>query len=387
MARILNVGVIGAGWMGHVHARGYSRLSHHYPHLGAQVNVVAVADSVTSQTDDFVARFPGARAVSDWRDLVADPSIDAISVTAPNFLHKEMGVAVAQAGKHLWIEKPVGLTAADAEAVAAAVAQAGVVCTTGFNYRNFPAVVRAQQAIAAGDIGRVTHARVWLLTDYAAHPGGPLSWRYTLEMGGHGVLGDLASHGIDMTRNLLGEVESLVALTEQFIPTRPVAQAGTSHYAVGDASGERGAVENEDYVAAMLRTATGVPVMFESSRCAVGEQNNYGFEVHGTHGVVRWDFRRSDELALSVGTDYSNQPTTTLYAGPGDGDYAAFQPGAGIAIGYDDSKVIECAGFVAGIVAGGVQGASIHDAVASARALEAIVASAATGAWVTIKKD
>ena len=187
-----------------------------------------------------------------------------------------------------------------------------------------------------------------------------------------------------MTRNLLGEVESLVALTEQFIPTRPVAQAGTSHYAVGDASGERGAVENEDYVAAMLRTATGVPVMFESSRCAVGDQNNYGFEVHGTQGLVRWDFRRSDELSLSVGDEYSNQPTSTVFAGPGDGEYANFQPGAGIAIGYDDSKVMECAAFIRGIIAGEPQGAGITDAVASAKVLEAIVASAAGGTWVKV---
>jgi predicted dehydrogenase len=122
----------------------------------------------------------------------------------------------------------------------------------------------------------------------------------------------------------------------------------------------------------------------ESSRAAVGDQNNYGFEVHGTTGLVRWDFRRSDELQVSIGDSYSNQPTSTVYAGPGDGEYGSFQPGAGIAISYDDSKVMECAAFVRGILAGAVQGASIGDAVASAVALEAIVESAATGSWITL---
>lgn len=384
MATTLNVGIIGAGWMGHVHARAYSRLVQHYPDLSININVAAVADSMSSQVTDFVNRFPSAQPYSDWRDLVADDAIDIVSVTAPNFLHRELGVAVAQAGKHLWIEKPVGLTAADAQAVADAVAAAGIVCAAGFNYRNFPAVARARRAIQSGEIGRITHARVWLLTDYAAHPGGPLSWRYTIEKGGHGVLGDLASHGVDLARHLLGDIASLVAITDTFIPQRPLAQAGTSHYAVGSTEGPTGPVENEDYVVALARTVEGVPLTLESSRAAVGDQNNYGFEVHGTEGLVRWDFRRSDELSLSIGDDYGNQPTATVYAGPGDGEYAAFQPGAGIAISYDDSKVMECATFVRGIMAGQVQGASIMDAVASAKTLEAVVASAANGSWVTV---
>ena len=384
MAADLKVAVVGAGWMGHVHARAYARLAQHYPGLGTAVSLVAVADSAPAQTADFTARFPGTQAYHDWREMLQDDSIDAVSVTAPNFLHREIGVAVAQAGKHLWIEKPVGLTAADAQAVAAAVAQAGVVCATGFNYRNFPAVARARQAITSGEIGRITHARVWLLTDYAAHPGGPLSWRYTLEKGGHGVLGDLASHGADMARYLLGDIERLVAVTDTFIPQRPLAQAGVSHYAVGSADGPTGPVENEDYVVALARLASGVPLTLESSRAAVGDQNNYGFEVHGTQGLVRWDFRRSDELSLSVGDEYSNQPTSTVFAGPGDGDYGHFQPGAGIAIGYDDSKVMECAAFLRGIAAGSVQGAGIDDAVASAKVLEAIVTSASSGSWVAV---
>jgi predicted dehydrogenase len=245
-------------------------------------------------------------------------------------------------------------------------------------------VARARAAIQSGEIGQVTHARVWLLTDYAAHPGGPLSWRYTLEKGGHGVLGDLASHGVDLARYVVGDLVDVVALTDTFIPRRPLAQAGASHYAVGSADGPSGPVENEDYVVALARTTSGIPLTLESSRAAVGEQNNYGLEVHGTRGLVRWDFRRSDELALSAGDSYANQPTSTVYAGPGDGDYDAFQPGAGIAISYDDSKVIECAAFLRSIATGQPHGAGIDDAVHSAAALDAIVTSAATRAWVTI---
>ncbi|CAM5283250.1 Inositol 2-dehydrogenase/D-chiro-inositol 3-dehydrogenase [Streptomyces griseoloalbus] len=112
----------------------------------------------------------GYRPPATRRDVAADPRVRAVSITAPNFLHREIGVAMAEAGKHIWIEKPVGLTAEDARAVADAVAKAGVQGAVGFNYRNAPAVEAARDLIASGGIGRVTHARVRLFSDYAAHP-------------------------------------------------------------------------------------------------------------------------------------------------------------------------------------------------------------------------
>ena len=114
----------------------------------------------------------------------------AVSVTAPNFLHREIGVAMAEAGKHVWIEKPVGLTAEDARAVADAVGGAGVQGAVGFNYRNAPAVEAARELIAAGEIGTVTHARIRLFSDYAADPDSTLTWRYERRRGGRGVLGE-----------------------------------------------------------------------------------------------------------------------------------------------------------------------------------------------------
>jgi predicted dehydrogenase len=383
----VGVGVIGAGWMGHAHARAYARLRHHYPELGVAPRLVAVSDTVPAQAADFARRYGTRRSYADWRAVLDDPDVDVVSVTAPNALHREIGVAVAQAGKHLWIEKPVGLGAEDARAVADAVAKAGVQATVGFNYRNFPAVARARDLVLGGGIGTPTHARVHLLTDYAAHPAGALSWRFVRDQGGHGVLGDLASHGVDLVRFLLGDIEQLVADTAIFLPRRPLATPGRSHYTVVDAGRDDvpiGEVENEDYVCALLRTRSQVRVTFEASRVAVGDQNTYGFLVHGTKGQVSWDFRRSDELVISMGEDYQNQPATTVFAGPGHGEYAAFQPGAGIAMGYDDSKVVEAAAFLRSVLEGTPHGPTLQDAISSAEALEAMVASVATGGWVKL---
>lgn len=386
MARTLGVAVIGYGWMGRVHAQAYARLAHHYPQLGARPRLVSVADEVPGRAAEAAEQLGFDRSTQRWRDLLTDPEIDAISVTTPNFLHREVGVAVLEAGKHLWIEKPVGLSAADAIAVRDAVRAHEVIGCVGFNYRQVPAVARARGLVQGGAIGTVTHARVQLFTDYAAHPGSPFSWRYALDRGGHGVLGDLASHGVDLLRFLLGDIRELVARTGIHITKRPRVDA-QGHYTVVDPATPGlafGEVENEDYVVALLRLASGALAVCEADRAAVGEQNHYAVEVHGTQGLVRWDFRRPGELEVSSGTAYANQPTQTVFSEPGDGDYAAFQPGAGIATGYDDTKVVEAARLVRAIAGEAPDHPTLDDAVASAQALDAMVTSHDTGRWVTL---
>lgn len=369
--------------MGEVHARAYARVGQHFADLTFHPALELVAEAVEDRAVAAVRQFGFTASTADWHDVLTDPTIVAVSVTSPNHLHREMGVAVAQAGKHLWIEKPVGLSSDDARAVAQAVRAAGVQSTVGFNYRRAPAVALARALVAAGDIGRVTNARVWLFSDYAAHPQGALSWRFERARGGNGVLGDLASHGVDLARFLLGDIETLMADTATFITQRPVPSGPVSHFSVGS-TGRTGTVENEDFLSALLRTSGGVRVVLEASRVSVGDQNNYGFEIHGTRGKIGWDFRRMNELQVASGTDYLNQFSRTVYAGPGDGDYGAFQPGAGIAMSYDDLKVVEASGFLRSIESGQPIGPTIEDAVAVADVLDAMTESAARRTWVEV---
>ncbi|MGW5462814.1 Gfo/Idh/MocA family protein [Streptomyces sp. NPDC003996] len=383
MVNTLGVAVVGFGWMGRVHTQAYARLPHHFPQLSVRPELLAVADEVPGRAEEAAGLYGFAAATRDWREVAADPRVQAVSITAPNFLHREIGVAMAEAGKHIWIEKPVGLTADDARAVADAVAKNGVQGTVGFNYRNAPAVEAARDLIASGEIGTVTHARIRLFSDYAAHPQGALTWRYERARGGSGVLGDLASHGADLARFLLGDIASLTADTAVFLPERARPTGATAGHTLAT-GGEPGPVENEDYVNCLLRFASGARGVLEACRVSVGEQNNYGFEVHGTKGAVFWDFRRMGELAVSRGTTYQDQPVSTVYVGPGHGEYAAFQPGAATSMGYDDLKVIEAYRFLRSIADGTAVGATLGDAVASAVALEAMERSAAQGTWVSL---
>ncbi|MEU2746117.1 Gfo/Idh/MocA family oxidoreductase [Streptomyces collinus] len=383
MVDTLGVAVVGFGWMGRVHTQAYARVRHHYPQLPLVPELVTVAEEVPGRAEEAAAQFGFAATARDWREVAADPRVEAVSITAPNFLHREIGVAMAEAGKHIWIEKPVGLTAEDARAVADAVAAAGVQGAVGFNYRNAPAVEAARELIASGEIGTVTHVRVRLFSDYAAHPESALTWRYERERGGSGVLGDLASHGVDLARFLLGDITSLAADTAVFLPERARPGGATAGHSRA-AGGELGPVENEDYVSCLLRFASGARGVLEACRVSVGEQNNYGFEVHGTKGAVFWDFRRMNELGVSRGTTYQDQSVTTVYVGPGHGEFAAFQPGAANAMGYDDLKVIEAYRFLTSVAEGSAHGATLMDAVHSAAALDAMARSASSGAWAQV---
>ncbi|WP_149828464.1 Gfo/Idh/MocA family protein [Streptomyces tailanensis] len=383
MVSALGVAVVGFGWMGRVHTQAYARVPHHFPQLTVRPELITVAEEVPGRAEEAAERYGFAATARDWREVAADPRVQAVSITAPNFLHREIGVAMAEAGKHIWIEKPVGLTAADARAVADAVAKAGVQGAVGFNYRNAPAVAAARELIAAGEIGTVTHVRIRLFSDYAAHPEGALTWRYERERGGSGVLGDLASHGVDLARFLLGDIAALTADTAVFVPERARPTGATAGHTRAS-GGELGPVENEDYVNCLLRFASGARGVLEACRVSVGEQNNYGFEIHGTKGAVSWDFRRMGELAVSKGDAYQDQAVSTLYVGPGHGEYAAFQPGSANAMGYDDLKVIEAYHFLRSIAEGTPYGTTLDDAVRSATALDAMSRSAESGAWVSL---
>ena len=380
--RPLRVGIVGFGWMGEAHARAYARLRHHYPDAPLVPQLVAVADPADSRVAQAASAYGFKAAYADWRGLVARDDLDLVSVTGPNFVHREVAVAVAESGRHLWLEKPAGRDLAETRQIGAAVHAAGVQSAVGFNYRNAPAVERARRLIADGQLGRIEHVTIRLLADYAAHPDAGLTWRFARAAAGSGVLGDLVSHGVDLAQYLVGDLIALVADRATFLESRPRVGA-TADRSAAVSGGERGRVENEDYVAALLRFAGGARGVLESSRVAVGEQCRYGVEVHGERGALAWDFRRMGELQVALDQDYVDAAYTTHLVRPGDGELAAFQPGAGVAMGYDDLKVVELHRLVRSIATGEPVGATIDDAVRAAELVQAMINSAEHGTWVS----
>jgi len=384
MTQNINVGIVGFGWMGQVHAKALARVLQHYPDLGARPRLVGIADPASDGRLDYARDVFGVGwTTSDWNELVVRDDIDLVCVAGPNFTHRDVAVAAAGAGKHIWIEKPAGRNLAETQAIADAIEAAGVAAAVGFNYRNAPAVEFARELVASGRIGAVRHVRVQMLGDYCAHPEGALTWRFVRDLAGSGVVGDLASHGLDLAQYVVGPIGALLAETSTFISERPAATADASHFSRGG-DGPLLPVENEDHVLTLLRFRNGARGVLEASRASVGEQNSYGFEVHGSTGSLAWDFRRMGELQVCLDQDYQGASWTTHRVGPGDGEAAAFQPDTAIPLSFDDLKVIEAKRLLSSIVTGKPEGATIADMVTAAGLVDATLRSDAEKRWVTL---
>jgi predicted dehydrogenase len=383
------VGLISVGWMGKLHSRAYQTIGLVYPELKLRPRLVHAADTVPDRAGYARDVLGYARASTDYRDVLADPEVEVVSICAPNMLHAEIGVAAAQAGKPFWIEKPVGRDAADTAAVAAAAQAAGVTTSIGYNYRHVPAVERVRELIAAGELGRITNVRAVFFNSYAADPNGALSWRFRRAEAGSGALGDLLSHVVDLMQYVVAPITSVSSLLSTVYTQRPILPMGSAtHFAVIE-NGEPGDVENDDYAAALARFADGSPAhgavgTLEASRVSVGPQCGLGFEIYGTEGSAAWNFEQMNEFRLCLGRGGSNAGYTTVLGNASMGDYGRFQPGPGNSMGYDDLKVIEARKFLVAVGGGEQRNSTIAEALADAEVISAVAASAQDGAWHSV---
>ncbi|MDO5720165.1 MAG: Gfo/Idh/MocA family oxidoreductase [Actinomycetaceae bacterium] len=378
----VGVGLVSLGWMGRLHTRSYKALAERFPELKATIQLVHCADPIETNQSWATDVLGYRRASADYRRVVADPAVDVVSICAPNYLHREIALAAAAAGKPFWIEKPMGIDAAESKDIAVAAQEAELVTAVGFNYRHAPAIQQARHLIRSGELGRITNVRCWLIADYAADPRSPLTWRYERQRAGAGVIGDLMSHGADLVQYLCGRIEAVTAVSDTFIKERPIPTkmgVGHSGFEVGN---DLGPVENEDYVAILALIENGVVATLESSRVSVGPRAEYVIEVYGTHGSVRWNFEHLNDLQVCIGRSHgANHGYARAMASPDFPYFDRFQPGAGTSMGFDDLKVIEAKLFIESVLSGQQLAPSVADGWAAAEIDEATVASTLDGQW------
>jgi predicted dehydrogenase len=329
-----------------------------------------------------------ARVTADWREVLADPAVEVVSITAPNVLHRELASAAAEAGKHLWIEKPVGRVLADTAAVVEATERAGVLTAVGFCYRFAPAVAHARELIDAGAIGEITHYRGSFMCDYGNRDDAAASWRFVRAIAGSGVLGDLMSHVVDAAHDLVGPIGEVCGRTATFIAQRPRLEVGKGTHFSRLQSDDLVAVDNEDWAAALFQFEDGVYGSLETSRVAVGPRTDNRFEIQGTRGAVVWSLERMNELQfLSLSEDGLDDGYKTIQTGPEHPGYVAFQPGAGLPMGYDDLRTIEAHHFLTSVRDGVQRGPGVREMLRVAQVLDAIERSHASGRWERPDRD
>jgi len=246
----LRIGVIGCGQI----ARAI-----HLPVLGRmpQVRIVALAEPVDASRAAAAAIAPAAKAYSDYRELLHAGGLDAVVICAPPHLHAPCAIAAFDAGLHVYLEKPLAPSLADAEPAVQAWLRAGTVGMLGFNFRFHPQIARIRERLRDGAIGDPLAVR----TIFSILPHELPEWKRTRHSGG-GVLLDLASHHIDLVHHLLGE-----DVTRVYASTRSL----------------RG--EN-DHAAVQLDLASGVIAQLF---VALGTVDENRLEIVGTEGKLVMD--------------------------------------------------------------------------------------------------
>lgn len=387
MVKTFGVGVIGMGWMGQVHSRSYRLIADRFHSDAIRARLVICADDVEARAREAQARLGFEQSTTDWQEVVNHPEVQVVNVASPNHLHLAMVRAAVAAGKHVFCEKPVGRNSLETAAIAHAARKAGVLSWVGYNYRWAPLVQYAHQLIQEGKLGALTHYRGRFFVDYGSNPDSVLSWRFRRELAGHGTLGDLMSHVVDMAHMLAGPVQRLVANQKTFIASRPQARPGQgTHFSV-DPTGPRGDVTNEDYVGALVQFSNGAQGTLEACRVAKGPRCEMAFELNGTRGALKWNFERVNELQLFLpdGTEEHNGPVL-IQSGPQHPYYASFYPGPAQNMSYEDLKIIEARQFLQSVATGKQGKPGFAEALAVAEVQDAMERSWASKSWVDVEK-
>ena len=176
MGKTIGVGVIGMGWMGLVHSRSYRLIPDRYAESGIQPRLIVCADDVETRARQANERFGFERHTTDWKQVIDDPQVEIVVITTPNIMHREVACAAAEAGKHIFCEKPVGLSPQETADIEHAARKAGVLSGVGYNYRWAPVVQYARQLVQDGKLGDLTHYRGRFLVGYGRNPSAVLSW-------------------------------------------------------------------------------------------------------------------------------------------------------------------------------------------------------------------
>lgn len=298
----LRICMIGTKFMGRAHSNAYMKVDKFFD-VPLRPVMQTVVGRNAGELAAFAKRWGWRNHTTDLIGAVTDAGIDLVDVGTPNNQHKDMTLAALEAGKHIFCEKPLSATLADARAMrdAARKAGRGIKTFVGYNYRRVPAVALARDLVNEGRIGRIYHIRAYYLQDWAG-PGVPLIWRFDKKAAGSGSHGDLGAHIIDMARFITGSefVEIGGAVQETFIRQRILPAQGSKGGIAGGAKasvGRKGKVSVDDATLFLARMKGGAVCTFEATRFATGNQNKNGLEINGEKGSVMFNFEDMNWLS------------------------------------------------------------------------------------------
>lgn len=381
MSNEIRIAIIGTNFMGRAHSNGWSQAAKFFDtKLKPVLQVACGRNPETLQA--FAERWGWKHTETDWRKVIERDDVDIIDISLPQHLHAEVAIAAAEAGKHIFCEKPMAMSAAEGEKMLAAAEKSGVKHFLNHNYRRCPAVQLARQLIDEGKIGRIFHWRGAYQQDWIVDPDFPLTWHMDKEIAGTGPHGDLNSHSVDLAHYLVGDITEVSCTMTRFIDERPLPGEGAATFSAGSTDGpvEMGKVTVEDASLMHVRFANGAVGSFEATRFATGRKNHNTFEIYGSEGSLIFDMERMNELRYFNRNDPDNaQGFRTIIVTEGSHPYIANWWPPGHIIGYEHSFVHGCADFLEAIAHNSAITPNLVDGLKCIQVLEAGSKSAANG--------
>jgi predicted dehydrogenase len=299
-----------------------------------RAEVLGIASRDRARADSTARQLGIPRAYGSYEELLADPDIDAVYIPLPNHLHAQWAIAAARAGKHVLCEKPLAMSAADAQAIVDAGRQAGVVIMEAFMYRQHPSWVAVRELVASGRIGRLAAVDSW----FSYYLEDPTNIRNIREVGG-GALYDIGCYTVNLSRMLFGEEPASVASTIVRDPASGV----------------------DILTSALLVFPSGVATF----TCATRVEPDQRVSIYGTTGRIEI------EIPFNIPPD---RPTRAFVIAGGDPPVAPdtevleFAPA--------DPYGVEADRFAEAVLDGAPQPISGEDSVANMRVIERLFAAA-----------
>jgi predicted dehydrogenase len=363
----IGIGIIGGGYMGKAHSIAMGSVAAVFDTaLRPSLEIICTTTEVGAA--DKARQFGFKRSTADWQVLVDDPKVQAIVIASPQKTHQKIALAALAKGKHVFCEKPLGLSLEESRTMLAAAEKSSCIHMVGFNYIRTPASQLARQMIARGEIGEITFVRAEHTEDFLADSSIAGDWR--TQGRANGNMGDLSPHIINAALALAGPITSLVA-------------------DISTVYKERGGVPvtNDDQSAIMCRFQNGAMGQLFVSRVAAGRKMGYAYEVYGTKGTIRFDQEDQNAVWLyRMDGPEERRGFTKILTGPLHPDYKAFCLGPGHGTGYQDQIIIEARDFLEAIHEGKQKWPTFRDGLLVNQIVEASWRSHEERRWVDIEE-
>lgn len=379
MKKKINIGLIGYGFMGRAHSNAYRKVNQFFD-LDYEPVLKAVCARKEDKLKAFAQNWGWESIETDWKKLVERDDIDAIDICTPNNLHHDIAIAAAQNGKMVFCEKPLAMNTKEGSAILKAVKKAAVANLVWFNYRCVPAIALAKQIMNEDRLGRIFHYRAKYLQDWTISAdvpqGGATLWRLDADAAGSGVTGDLLAHSIDTAMWLIGEIDSVCAMTETFIKQRKL-QEDTDTVKP---------VKIDDACAFLVKFKNGAIGTFESTRYARGRKNQNTFEVNGENASICFDLEDAHQLQYyDNGDDSHLHGWRSILVTDFEHPYMDHWWVPGCVIGYEHTFINALADFLMSLKTGERYSPDIEDALKTQAVCDAVLSSAKNKSWETVQ--